>query len=223
MKIVLEITKKAQVSHILGILSESKKHTGKVYNSAYYIQPDGTVSARYDKVNLLSFIESPLISKDLKVPFLSEGMYSNIFKGSSYTPLNTNLGRLGTLICNESLTPYEAKKNVSNGADILINISNDGWLENTHLIDQHFFAARLRAVETGKDMITNSNRGYGGHISGNGKIMVKNISKNASYNICNATLQQKTSIYCKYGDWFIYTGFIFLILAFIKKQKTKRL
>ncbi|MDB4334939.1 apolipoprotein N-acyltransferase [bacterium] len=211
-KNVLKITKKAQSAHILGILSESQKHPDKVYNSAYYIQPDGTVSSRYDKVNLLSFIESPLINKDFKVPFLSEGIYSNILSGSSYEPLKTKLGMLGILMCNESLTPYESKKFVSNGAELLINISNDAWLENTHLIERHFYAARLRAVETGKDILTNSNRGYGGHISGNGTIITQNISKKASCTISSVTLHQKTSFYCKFGDWFICTGVIVMIL-----------
>ena len=210
-KIVLEITKHTQAGHILGILSESEKYPDKVYNSAYYIQPDGAISSRYDKVNLLSFIESPLISEDFKIPFLSEGMFSNILKGSSYKPLSSDFGKLGTLICNESLTPYEASKIISNGADLLINISNDAWLENTHLIDQHFYVARLRAIETGKDMLTNSNRGYGGHISGNGEIITQNISKEAHCTVSTVTLRQKTSFYYKCQDWFIYVGFIFIL------------
>jgi apolipoprotein N-acyltransferase len=222
-KIVLEITNKAQATHILGILTESKRHPDKVYNSAYYIEPDGTVSSRYDKVNLLSFIESPLINKDFKVPFLSEGIFSNILKGSSYKPLTSDFGKLGVLICNESLTPYEARKTISNGANILINMSNDAWLENTHLIDQHFYVSRLRAIETRRDMLTNSNRGYGGHISRSGRIIVQNISKDAVCTLSTVTLQQKTSFYFKFRDWFVYTGFIFILFIILFNPKTKRI
>ncbi len=220
-RIALEITQKAQSGHVLGILTESIKNPDKVYNSAYYIQPNGTVSSRYDKVNLLSFIESPLINKGFKIPFLSEGIFSNVLKGSSYKPLTTQHGDLGILICNESLTPYETRKTISNGADILINMSNDAWLENTHLIDQHFYVARLRAVETRKDLIANSNRGYGGHISGSGKVVVQKISNNPTCTLCNASIQEKRSFYSKFNDWFIYTGFIFILFIILINSKTK--
>ena len=64
-----------------------------------------------------------------------------------FDPLITDYGKLGVLICNESLSPYEAKKLTTNGAEILLNMSNDAWVENTYLVDHHFYAARARAVE----------------------------------------------------------------------------
>lgn len=212
----LKITKKSQALHIIGILSEAETASDKVYNSAYCINPEGGVIARYDKVNLLSFIEAPLISPDLKVPFLSEGIFTNIISGSSYEPIKSSIASLGLLICNESLTPYEAKKSVDRGANLLINISNDAWLENTHLIDQHFYVDRLRAVETGVGMIINSNRGHAGYISGRGVIRDKNKSEQARCIITTASIAQNTSIYHKFGDWLIYLNILFIIYLKIK-------
>jgi apolipoprotein N-acyltransferase len=87
---VLQITYPANAGHILGILSEADDDPSKVYNSVYYIEPDGRVTSRYDKVDLLSFIEKPLLDPSFRVPFLSEGIHHNApgwigHKTASYT------------------------------------------------------------------------------------------------------------------------------------------
>ena len=88
---VLRITEQTNTFHILGILTESKSYPDKVFNSAYCINSKGKITSRYDKINLLSFIESPLISEDFKIPFLSEGVYLNILKGASFRSINYRL------------------------------------------------------------------------------------------------------------------------------------
>jgi apolipoprotein N-acyltransferase len=49
-------------------------------------------------------------------------------------------------------------------------MSNDGWFRDTWLVRQHFYNARLRAVETRKDIVINSNNGWSGFIDAAGRI-----------------------------------------------------
>lgn len=212
---VLKITYPANAGHILGILSEADDDPSKVYNSAYYIEPDGKVTSRYDKVDLLSFIEKPLLDPSFRVPFLSEGIHHNALAGSGTKLLHTPCGNIGVLICNESLLPYRSKKAVKMGADLLVNMSNDAWFEGTHLVDHHFYYARMRAVETGKNVVVNANRGISGVIKSNGRITEKHLSNIAACFGGNVSLGTEQSFYQKSGDWMISASMLILILSLI--------
>jgi len=215
----LQITEKAKASHMVGILRQAKK-PGKVYNSVYYMEPDGTVSGRYDKVDLLAFIEEPLLAPSLKIPFFSDGIFSNILPGKSFRPIHTTHGKFGILICNESLLPYPAKATVKNGADFLVNLSNDGWVEGTQLIDHHFYYARMRAVENRRDIIINSNKGYSGFINSIGEISERRVSDTAICSERKVYPRQSKSIFLQFGDWFVYIGIsIIIIYLYILLQR----
>ena len=61
----------------------------------------------------------------------------------------------------------------NNGAQFLLNLSNDGWFSDTYLVNLHFYSVRMRAVETRKDIAINSNNGYSGLIKASGEIIMK--------------------------------------------------
>jgi apolipoprotein N-acyltransferase len=138
-----------------------------VRNSAYCLLANGRVAGRYDKITPLLFIEQPGFG--LLFPFFSPDGYS-VEPGDSDRPLGTPYGKAGVLICNESTLPGAAASRVRQGAQFLLNLSNDGWFRDTWLVDQHFYNARVRAVETRKDMVVNSNYGRSGCIHASGRI-----------------------------------------------------
>jgi len=153
------------ITHIMGINTDYKDEV--VFNSAYCLQPDGKVAGRYDKRFLLALVEKPLGAYAL--PFLStDGFYARA--GEEAHPLPTFKGKAGVLICNEATVDDAAIDLVHNGATFLVNISNDGWFsEIPYLVNQHFYNARLRAVEVRKDMAVNSNMGISGKIDASGE------------------------------------------------------
>ncbi|MBN9385939.1 MAG: apolipoprotein N-acyltransferase [Chitinophagaceae bacterium] len=153
------------VTHILGM--NTAVSAGVVRNSAYCLLPGGKTAGRYDKRKPLLFIEQPGLGWQL--PFISSGGYS-VEPGDSDLPLVTPYGKAGVLICNESVLPDVAASRVRQGAQFLLNMSNDGWYRNTWLVAQHFYNARLRAVETRKDLAVNSNNGWSGCIYASGRI-----------------------------------------------------
>jgi len=162
---LLTHSKPHQITHILGM--NTAVSTSVVRNSAYCLLPDGKVAGHYDKRKPLLFIEQPGLGWLL--PFSSSGGYA-VEPGDSDLPLVTPYGKAGVLICNESTLPAAAASRVRRGAQFLLNMSNDGWFRDTWLVAQHFYNARLRAVETRKDMVVNSNNGWSGCIYASGRI-----------------------------------------------------
>lgn len=154
-----------RVTHILGM--NTAVSAGIVRNSAYCLLPDGRLAGRYDKHDPLLFIEQPVLG--WQFPFFSSDGYS-VEPGDNDKPLSTPYGKAGVLICNESALPGAAAARVRQGAQFLVNMSNDGWFRDTWLVAQHFYNARLRAVETRKDIVINSNNGWSGRIRASGRI-----------------------------------------------------
>jgi apolipoprotein N-acyltransferase len=155
----------AHISHILGMNTAIAENV--VGNSAYSLLPGGKLAGRYDKATPLLFIEQP--GQGWLLPFFSANGYS-VLPGNNNKPLTTPYGKAGILICNESVLPSSAASTVRQGAQFLLNLSNDGWFQHTYLVNSHFYNARLRAVETRKDLAINSNNGRCGLVSASGRI-----------------------------------------------------
>jgi|GEM_PF-661019 len=178
---ILQNTKTSGITHFLGI-NTATGQPGVVYNSIYELSWNGEVKARYDKQVLLSLIERPL--GKLLLPFLSSSGFTAM-RGPCGDPLPVNSqGKAGILICNESTSSALAREALLKGATFFCNPGNDGWFMDTYLSRLHFYHARLRAVETRKDIVLNSNMGYSGLIQASGKILFRQKSRDpAIYNV----------------------------------------
>lgn len=219
-KEVLKIAAPANVTQIIGINSEYDKNA--VYNSAYCILPDGKVAGRYDKRFLLSLAEKPL--PFLSLPFLSTDGFS-AKEGENALPLPTPKGKIGVLICNEALLPKPAIDLVKNHAAFLVNISNDGWFsEVPSLVAFHFNYARLRAVETRRDIAVNSNLGFSGKIASTGVIEHKQKSEHSFVKKVSLTESSYASLYVNFQYFFLYVLIIlfgiFITSKFFKLNRT---
>jgi apolipoprotein N-acyltransferase len=225
-KAVMEITDPARVTHIMGINTAYKKN--EVFNSAYCILPGGNVTGRYDKQYLLSFIEKPLYGWIM--PFFSSKGYSALYDTAHSKPLLTPFGKAGFLICNEAAIPAAAANQVNQGAEFLFNMSNDGWFNDTYIVNLHFYYARLRAVESRKDVAINCNNGFSGLIKASGDIEEKEISTEPFVKMVTIEPNNYTTIASLYPNIFIYSCAFYMAIVcisiFFKKEyykKTKNL
>jgi apolipoprotein N-acyltransferase len=204
---VLRITKPQNITNILGINSDAD--SAVVYNSVYAILPNGKVTSRYDKRYLLGFIEQPVAG--VIFPFLSSGGYM-VKPGNNSQPLQTPYGKVGILICNESTVSAAAADLVNNGAQFILNLSNDGWFSDTYIADQHFYNARLRAVETRKDIVVNSNDGITGLIKASGEIVSAKRSNEPNADIAMIQPNNFTSLATSSPYIMLYLSGIFVII-----------
>lgn len=153
-------------AHIIGFMSNHSQK--KMYNSVYGISGDGKKLGRYDKKYLLDFVETPFLN--LNMPFRDLDGYL-IAQGYRNLPIPTPGGSAGIVICNEVVKPEATISMVKNGAEFLLNLSNDGWFRNSEIVHLHFLYAKLSAVINRKDIVVNSNNGISGGVRANGEVL----------------------------------------------------
>lgn len=214
-KEVFKITDPAGITHIMGINTAYKEN--EVFNSAYCILPGGNVEGRYDKRYLLSFIEKPL--NGWLMPFFSSKGYIALNDTAHSKPLATPFGKAGFLICNEAAIPAAAASQVKQGAEFLFNMSNDGWFNDTYMVNLHFYYARLRAVESRKDIAVNSNNGFSGLIKASGDIEEKEISTEPFVKMVRIQPNNYITTATSYPNVFIYGCALCIVIILITRIK----
>jgi apolipoprotein N-acyltransferase len=140
-------------------------------NSALLVNPEGSVTARYDKQHLVPFGEYvPLRDLLFFLRPLVESV-GNFKPGSGNEPLAADAMRLGTLICYESIFPNLARETVAAGANLLVNLTNDAWYGRSSAPHHSFAMAVLRSVETRRSLVRAANTGISGFITPLGRVV----------------------------------------------------
>ncbi len=162
---IRKVSDPMNITQLLGI--NTYFDNNQVYNSLYCLAPDTNLIERYDKSLALDIIEKSIAG--IHLPFFNENG-TMMVEGENPAPLNTPYGKAGVMICSESFVWTTAAKMAEKGAEFFVHPSNDGWYRKTAIVRQHFYVARLRAVETRKDLALNSNLGISGLIKASGEI-----------------------------------------------------
>ena len=132
----------------------------------------------------------------------------DVFKSS-----NSNIV-VGAAICYESIYGDYYREYVQKGANLMTIITNDGWWGNTPGYNQHLRYASLRAIETRRDIARSANTGISAFINQKGDIVSQTKWWQPAYLKGEVTLNEKITVFVKYGD---YIGRIatFALILFI--------
>ena len=128
---------------------ERKSSQIQYYNRAYMLTPGSSQVGYYDKRHLVPFGEYVPLKRYL--PFLNQLVQAagNFVSGDRQGPLKKKDISLGVLICFEAIFPELARDLARDGAQVLVNITNDAWFGTTSAPYQHLSMAVFRSVETG--------------------------------------------------------------------------
>ncbi len=176
----------------------------EVFNSAALVSPAGDWTARYDKVHLVPFGEY------LPFPKLfafAGGLTKEVgeFKaGESRVPLDAGSERLGIFICYESVFPDEVRQFADNGAQVFVNISNDGWYGDSGAYAQHLNQTRMRAIENDRWILSATDTGVTASIDPYGRTVARLPRKERGVLAAPYALTSVTTFYTRHGDWFAY-------------------
>ncbi len=85
-------------------------------------------------------------------------------------PLEVGNNRLGASVCYEAAYPGVIRR-MAVDANVLVNVSNDGWFGDSTAPHQHLQIARLRTMETARPMLRSTNTGITAIIDHRGKIV----------------------------------------------------
>jgi apolipoprotein N-acyltransferase len=140
------------------------------YNSALLVNEEGRLISQYDKIRLMPFGEYVPLPQWLPGASLITGLVGEFTPGSNYTLMPFGNRRAGVFICIESAYPWIARRLTHDGASVLINISNDGYLGPTAVMRQHLANAIFRAVENGRPVLRVTNSGLTAYIGSLGVV-----------------------------------------------------
>ncbi|MCS7249770.1 MAG: apolipoprotein N-acyltransferase [candidate division WOR-3 bacterium] len=197
---------------------EEDKDGFKYYNGAVLFAPKKGIVNEYRKLHLVPFSERIPYYDKIKIFRLIETQdMGNYSKGKEYTVFNTDKIFFSCAICFEVIFPDLIREFVKRGAQMIVNITNDGWFGKTFGPYQHCELAIARAVENGVPLIRCANNGISLICDPFGR--VKNKSKLFEEEIIfgNVKIPLKNTIYRQFGDWFIYLSVLIIFFYFIIK------
>ncbi len=181
--------------------AEPNHADGKFFNSAVLVGPKGGEVAQYDKIYLVpfgEFVPEPLASV---VP----AFVGSFSQGQDYELLPIGTGKAGVMICFESHFGQLGREYVRGGADVLIEMTNDGYLGPTPILRQHLANAVFRAVETNRPLLRVTNVGITAYITERGEVRDPAPVYQEDTRVWTfATSDGSQTFYVKYGDWFAW-------------------
>jgi apolipoprotein N-acyltransferase len=124
--------------------------------------------------------------------------------GASRSPLAAGDERIGTFICFESLFPDEVRQFPLAGAQVLVNISNDGWYGDSGAWKEHLRETQMRAIENARWLLLDTNTGISASIDPYGRIVAATPRKVRTALAAPYALSTGTTFYTRHGDWFAY-------------------
>lgn len=187
----------------------------EIFNRAFLLGPDGRLISWYDKEHLVPFGE--YLPSWLDWPFLEAllqgvGVYS---QGASSEPLRYGNLALGMLICYEGIFPQLAQERVADGANILADISNDGWFGGTPAPRQHLNLTVLRALEQNRWLLRGTNTGISAVVDTRGRLVASGPQFRAGTLAARARLCETPSRYHLLAPWLpLATGLALCGLVF---------
>lgn len=200
---VLRLADETGADVVLGGPHFAPSASGTRYHNSAYLVRDGRVAARYDKHRLVPFAE------DGQLAGLRSGAATAYTAGTGSFVLPAGPLRLGTLLCVEAMFGDLARRAVDDGAELLVNLSNDGWFGHPEPARHQLEIAALRAVETRRYLLRAAATGISAVIDPHGRTLAE--SDFDTHQVLHATVHAShaTTIYQRWGDlpaWLVFAG-----------------
>jgi apolipoprotein N-acyltransferase len=184
------------------IASYSDGHPS-LYNSASFYLPDGSYAGHYDKMHLVPFGEyTPYKPLFFFVGHLLDDLV--FIPGTQRTLFNVNGKRYGVFICYESIFGDDMRKFSRDGAQVLINISDDGWYGDTSAPWEHLDMVRMRAIENRRWIVRSTNTGITATIDPFGRVVEMMPRHIRSSMQVAFGYRDDITVYSRFGDWFAW-------------------
>jgi apolipoprotein N-acyltransferase len=196
------------------------------YNSAAMLNGSGQRTFGYDKMHLVPFGEyEPFPFIHQVVTSVSEEV-GGFHKGKDRAVgLFSNGEKFSVFICYEAIYPGEIRAFANRGAELLVNISNDGWFGTSAAAEQHLRMVRVRAVENRRWILRDTNSGITASIDPYGN--VTRVMQRDQRDSANLPYDFRTdrTIYTQLNDWFAWMCVMvsaILVLITFRKDKPAR-
>jgi apolipoprotein N-acyltransferase len=173
-------------------------------NSVFLVSPDRRLLDKYDKIHMVPFGEYvPLKPILFFVQKLAYGI-GDFQGGRTYTIFHLPQGRFGATICYEAIFPAQVRRYVREGADFLVNVTNDAWFGRSAAPAQHLAMAALRAAENRRYLIRAANTGISAIVDPRGRIVRASDIFVPAVIADRIRLERGQTFYTRHGDLFAW-------------------
>ncbi len=174
--------------------------TYSLYNSATFFRPDGSYGGRYDKIHLVPFGEYvPYKPLFFFTGHLLDGL--PFIPGTQRVLFGENGRKIGVFICYESIFGDEIRQFVREGAQVLVNLSDDGWYGDTSAPWEHLDMVRMRAIENRRWVLRATNTGVTASIDPYGRIVDQMPRHVRGALLARFNFLSGETFYTRHGDW----------------------
>ncbi|MGE0456163.1 MAG: apolipoprotein N-acyltransferase [Vicinamibacteria bacterium] len=180
-------------------------HGGVHYVGAKMLAPDGRLALRYHKMRLVPFGEYVPLQPLLTLG----GRYAAklVQQVADFTPgERAEIGAagrpLGIFICYEAIFPDLVRQFTESGAELLVNVTNDGWYGRTSAPYQHLAMAVFRAVENRRYLVRAANTGISAIVDPWGRVQASTRLFEARALVGEVSYLRAQTAYSRFGDVF---------------------
>jgi apolipoprotein N-acyltransferase len=202
------------------------------FNSVLLVRPMHELSvnagnglAKYDKIHLVPFGE--VLPFKSAFPFLKRiDLGQAGFKpGGERTVFATERARFSTLICYESIFPGLVRDFVGDGAQLLVNVTNDVWYGRSSMPFQHASMAVMRCVENRRSLARSANSGVSLFADPYGRVTARSEIFARGFLVADLPIVTETTFYTRHGDLIAWLALaasaVGLTLAFVQRLRAR--
>lgn len=171
------------------------------FNAAMLADSTGTIGSQpaYRKSYLVPIVE--------RVPFVNPRWFAHLKyfggygRGQNTDPFVLSFGKVGVLICYESIFPQRSREFRRKGANLIVNITNDAWFGKSLAPYQHEAHLALRAIENRVGIVRAANTGISAYVDPLGVIHGETQLEVAASRVYDAQTTDVRTLYTRIGDW----------------------
>ncbi len=209
---------------LFGMLDAVRVGDGQydMYNAAMLIDAHGMTESSpiYRKSYLVPIVE--------RVPFVNPAWFRGLkyfgafARGQNPALYELPFGKLGVLICYESIFPQRSRFYRRQGADLLVNITNDAWFGRSLAPYQHEAHLALRAIENRVGIVRDANTGISSNIDPLGRVHGETKLFVRDSRTYEALTTDVRTLYVRLGDWVGVLSLITTVFLILPWQRVRR-
>ena len=204
---ISDLAEECDVTILVGALYDDA--AGREYNVLYEVTPNGAISdtvyAKRHPVPFGEYVPMREVFMTL-IPPLAElsALDDDLSAGTSSALFETKWGKIGSLICFDSIYEKLTLESVRDGAELMVLSSNDSWFYDSAAVYQHQAQAQLRAIESGRWFLRAANTGISSIITPRGDTVETVAPLTEGYIVETVGLTSSRTLYGYIGNLFVY-------------------
>ncbi len=219
------IARDAGQDFLVGVEDWRANRLGKwiATNSAILLAPSGARLFTYDKIHLVPWGEYVPLRHLLSFAGKLTADIGDFTPGTEYSLGTLPGGNFGVFICYEAIFPNEVRHFTLQGAELLVNMSNDGWFGRSAAPAQHLMMARVRAVENRRWLLRDTNNGFTVDVDPYGRTIRSLPTDIRGQRDAPYDFRSDLTPYVRFGDWFAWLCLVASVAFLgVATQRTSR-